>query len=278
MRFASPRSIVRAAFVLTILAGAQALSAQAQAVAPAPSAGSAWEMSLDDTPRRCRMTLRADPAPGGQAIAAPAGCRKALPILTHAAAWAPADNGALRLVATNGETLLAFGPQGRELVARGPEGETYRLSAQGPTSAGGPIGAQLMAQAQTPGFVTPTAPRGASAAPAVVPAAAPAGAAPARGAIPGRYAVMREGRDTGCMITLEDRPGRGPRGSLRAFLAPACRDQGLVIYDPVGWAFNGGKLTLYARKGHATGFLISPDGIWLKDASEGGKPLGLKRI
>lgn len=100
-------------------------------------------------------------------------------------------------------------------------------------------------------------------------AAAPAPAA-TRGAPAGRYAPLRDGgRDTGCMITLE------PAG--RAQLAPACRDQGLVIFDPVHWRLEQGRLALTARKGHKALFDRQADGSWLRDPKEG-KPLALRPI
>jgi hypothetical protein len=279
MSSAPLRSLACALFGLVAALSTQAGVAQARAV----GAEGAWELSLDAANRRCMVTLRGEAAPGGQALAAPAGCRKALPILTQAAAWTSAASGGVRLLAKDGSTVLEFAPDADgALKAAGADGQNYTL--------GGARGAPrlgLKAQETTgsvPGFSVARPPAGAPAAaqmaqarPAGVPA--PAGVAPSRQLIPGRYAVLREdGKDTGCMVTLEDKPGRGPRGSLRAFLAPACRDQGLVIYDPVGWSLNGGKLTLYARKGHGTNFLVTPDGGWTKDPSEGGKPLGLKRI
>jgi hypothetical protein len=97
-------------------------------------------------------------------------------------------------------------------------------------------------------------------------------APPARAAdVAGRYAVLRDAKDTGCMVTLSPNPrGKG----FRAQLAPACRDQGIVVFDPVGWWLERGKLHLQARKGHniALGYT---DGVWSR---EGEKPLGLKKI
>ena len=56
----------------------------------------------------------------------------------------------------------------------------------------------------------------------------------------GRYAVMREDKDTGCMLTLDLR-ARGPGGN-KALLAPACRDNGIVVFDPVGWTLDRDRL------------------------------------
>ncbi|HXY58799.1 MAG TPA: AprI/Inh family metalloprotease inhibitor [Methylocystis sp.] len=98
----------------------------------------------------------------------------------------------------------------------------------------------------------------------------PAGAALAqsRGDVAGRYAVLRaEDKDTGCMLTLQ--------AGGKAQLAPACRDNGIVIFDPVSWSLDRGRLVLKARKGHNTKFDRDPRGFWRRDAKEG-KPLALR--
>jgi hypothetical protein len=95
-------------------------------------------------------------------------------------------------------------------------------------------------------------------------------------AVAGRYTVLRaDDKDTGCMLTLDDR-ARGP-GGYKAQLAPACRDNGVVVFDPVGWSIERGRLALTARKGHKAHFDLQPDGIWRRDAKEG-KALSLKRL
>jgi hypothetical protein len=101
------------------------------------------------------------------------------------------------------------------------------------------------------------------------PAPAPAAARPGNEP-PGRYAPLREGnKDTGCMITLE--------ASRKAQLAPACRDQGLVVFDPINWQMERGRLGLTARKGHKAWFDRQTDGTWLRDPKEG-KTLILRPI
>lgn len=110
---------------------------------------------------------------------------------------------------------------------------------------------------------------------AATPLSASAAGAAQPGAVAGRYAILRAGdKDTGCMLTLFDHV-RGP-GGYRAQLAPACRDQGVVIFDPVGWSLERGRLALTARKGHQAHF-EQQDGVWRRDAKEG-KALGLKRL
>lgn len=90
-----------------------------------------------------------------------------------------------------------------------------------------------------------------------------------RGASSGRYGILREkNRDVGCVLTLS--------GNGRAQLGPGCSDQGIVIFDPVGWQASGGRITLRARKGHRITFSSRPDGTWQRDPA-GSKPLGLKK-
>ena len=119
----------------------------------------------------------------------------------------------------------------------------------------------------------PAAPR------AQAPAKPAANAAPVRGSEQaGRYNLFRDDhKDTGCLLTLDDK-ARGPSGTLKAILAPACRDQGLVIFDPVGWHVERNRIGLLARKGHFAYFDLEPDGYWRRDPKEGGKPLYLRKL
>jgi hypothetical protein len=99
------------------------------------------------------------------------------------------------------------------------------------------------------------------------------GAAPARAAeTAGRYAVLRaDDKDTGCMITLQGSSGG------KAQLAPACRDNGIVIFDPVAWSLDHGKLVLKARKGHKTELVRDQYGLWRRDPKDG-KALALRPL
>ena len=107
---------------------------------------------------------------------------------------------------------------------------------------------------------------------AVAASARPAQAEP-RAEAAGRYAILRaEDKDTGCMLTLEQRPASG---GFKAQLAPACRDNGLVVFDPVAWNLDHGRLSLIARKGHKAHFDREADGVWRRDAKEG-KTLSLR--
>ncbi|MGH6796273.1 MAG: AprI/Inh family metalloprotease inhibitor, partial [Methylocella sp.] len=88
--------------------------------------------------------------------------------------------------------------------------------------------------------------------------------------------ILRDGgKDTGCMLTLDKQVKA--RGKEKAFLAPGCRDQGIVIFDPAGWQIINGRLVLTARKGHKTYLDAQPDGTWKKDPKEG-KSLTLKKL
>lgn len=95
--------------------------------------------------------------------------------------------------------------------------------------------------------------------------------------VAGRYAVLREdSKDTLCMVTLFE-TGRG-KGYYRAQLAPACRDNGVVIFDPVAWAIDRqGRLSLQARKGHKMLLERDADGVWRRTEQKA-RPLSLRRI
>ncbi len=92
---------------------------------------------------------------------------------------------------------------------------------------------------------------------------APFASALAAGEVAGRYAVLRDDKDTGCMLTLQ--------GGGRAQLAPACRDNGIVVFDPVKWTLDRGRLALTARAGHKAHFERDTAGVWRRDAREAGK-------
>ena len=276
-------------------ASAARLGAAAELVGP-------WEISLVDSPRRCGMVLRDDRAAGEEhSLALPAGCRRALPVLKDVTGWELAGEDALVLDGRDGKPVLDFvaGPDNK-LVAKGPEGESYEIVATGRqqfAQARESSGIQAAPRAGGPATVTPgtraPTPAAASKAPATAPAK-PAPAAPtAEGTsaaitrypgrisdLGGRYVILRAGqeggRDIGCMLTL-DEGSRGP-GGFRAQLAPACRDNGIVVFEPVGWHFANGRLVLTARKGHSAMFDYHADGSWWKDPKEAGKPLGLRHM
>ena len=107
---------------------------------------------------------------------------------------------------------------------------------------------------------------------------APAQQGPRVGEIAGRYAVLREDdKDTLCMVTLSE-AARG-RGMYRAQLAPACRDNGVVIFDPLGWTIDRGRIALQARKGHKMLMERDENGVWRRAAGDPkARPLSLRRI
>jgi hypothetical protein len=116
-----------------------------------------------------------------------------------------------------------------------------------------------------------------SAAPATVASLAPPPVMlpPATAAeVAGNYAVLRQTRDTGCMVTL-DAPGS--HAEARAKLAPACRDQGIVIFDPAGWKLAKGQIVLMAKKGHAAVLTRQQDRTWATTPVKG-PALVLKRL
>ncbi len=180
-----------------------------------------------------------------------------LPVLSLVDAWALTSDGRLDFIDRTGQTVLDFiAANSIAFIASGPQGEVYRLaSIQGTTQktivrqgAGG-----------TPPDIVATKQD--------VPAAAGVG---------GRYSILRDGgKDTGCMLTF-DNQAKGP-GGQKASLAPGCRDQGIVIFDPVGWQIVNNRLVLTARKGHKTHLDAQPDGTWKKDPKEG-KSLTLKKL
>jgi hypothetical protein len=92
----------------------------------------------------------------------------------------------------------------------------------------------------------------------------------AAGDAAGRYGVLRDNKDTGCMLTL--------MGGGRAQLAPACRDNGIVVFDPMRWSIERGRLALVARQGHKAHFERDSNGVWRRDPAEGKSSLAFKPI
>ena len=249
------------------IAGALALMAVPLAAAgtvPPTRAVGTWDLKLEDGSRQCRIMLRPDILDSGYAVGMPTGCHRAFPMLTAVAVWIETGDGQIQLADTAGQPLLIMAPAADgAMTGTGPEGNQFRLEPVGPHKA---VVLKVAAKAKAPAAAEPPV----VAAPQRHPVVSPAEVA-------GHYAVMRDKtRDTGCMVTL-DAKARGPKGTLKANLAPACRDQGIVIFDPVGWEMVGGRLVLMARKGHTTKLDLQEDGSWLKDPKDG-KGLGLKRL
>ena len=247
------------------IAAAALLCASGAQAAPAPAASS-WTLSGDGG-KQCRLTLHA--AAGGKTapVAMPPGCHRAFPALKGVASWSEVGDG-LHLDDARGEPLLAFAVDGAGFRTTTPQGDALSLR-----SADGRGRAALDRAAAAAPAAVELAQASAKAAPA---AKRPAAAGQKPADVAGRYAVLRDRtHDTGCMVTLDDASAAGR--TLKARLAPACRDQGIVIFDPVGWEMVGGKLVLTARKGHTTELDAQEDGSWMNDPKKG-KALSLKRI
>jgi hypothetical protein len=99
----------------------------AEAHDPAKTLGP-WELSLQGSHRRCRITLADDQTSNGRILRFPAGCRRALPILNAVSGWS-LDGDTLRLLQTEARPFLDFGPRAGEegLLAVSETGEHYLL-------------------------------------------------------------------------------------------------------------------------------------------------------
>lgn len=244
-----------------VLAASVFVCAGGRAAAPMPLVHGLAGLSLDGTNKKCRMMPPPESSTAAhRQIAIPRACLSAVPVLAPGDAGSLTGDDRLEFPRPTGQTVLDFAATGgAAFVASGSLGEMFRLAA-------------IHDAAQKN---EPFAKQGANPAPANLaakqasPAAAPADAA-------GRYSILRDGgKDTGCMLTLDHRvkaPGRE-----KASLAPSCRDQGIVIFDPAGWQIVNGRLVLTARKGHKTYLDAQPDGTWKKDPKEG-KSLTLKKL
>lgn len=289
-RTASPGRAAAAASLLMLGAAGPALAAGA-------AVPSTWTLAVAGGDRQCRLTLRPDVDGKGAPVAMPPGCRRAFPGLKGVSFWTATGDG-LRLDDANGDALLAFEPEGDGFSTSSPQGDRLLLtSADGRGKAALDRAAAAAAsradlaeavakpEVAKPGIAKPGIGKPGTGKPEIakLDAARPA---PARKAgavaekpaeVAGRYAVLRDKtHDTGCMVTLDDK-AHGPGATLKARLAPACRDQGIVIFDPLGWQIVSGRLVLTARKGHTTELDTQEDGTWMNDPKKG-KALSLKRI
>ena len=239
-------------------------------VSPTRAAGgpaSAWDIMLDGGQRQCRLTLRGDDGKGAP-VAMPPGCHRAIPALSGVVLWSDNGDGKLQLNDAKGEPILIFTADGKDYTTTSPQGELYRLK---PANAASSANLAKAAASGSPKVEVAQAVRVAA------PLKKPAAASQKPEEVAGRYAVLRDKtHDTGCMVTLDDK-SHGPDNTLKARLAPACRDQGIVIFDPVGWQMMSGQLVLTARKGHKTELDTQEDGSWMNNPKTG-KTLSLKRI
>jgi hypothetical protein len=259
------------------LVGALAAAALSVAAAPLNSvddAAGAWEMSLDGSYRKCRVTLGPEDLGSARPLRFPAGCRRALPILNATAGWA-FENGLIRFLGRDGEPVLAFEPQEAEqegLVARTSTGEVFLLAFQErpppirpastsmasiqpelepePLQEARPLMPPLYARPVPP--QTPVDPN----------------KAPPFASVPGVYVVDRYSEHEVCRLSLGiamlDASGR-----YEARVLDGCHDTGLHIFDPVAWRYEAGRLTLQARKGHQVTLISERDGQWRRDPDVG---------
>lgn len=249
--------------------GAWLAAAQAQTAPPPRGAGSApetirpllgaWEIALSGAARSCTITFGAEEAPHGRQLRFPATCRRALPILAEARSWSLAPGGGPQLHDGQGKVVIAFaeGTPSRGFAGKGTDGQSYGLAGKDHPRAARrppPSAAELRATAaQRPTVVDPAR-------------------APAAESLPGRYVLMRQPGREACRLVLA--PASGGQASA-AFDGP-CRDTGLTIFDPVGWRYAGGRLTLIARRGHGVD-LVFEDGHWRKDPAVGA-PLMMRKL
>ncbi len=256
-----------------------------------------WDITRDQAPRRCRVMLNAEHSDKGDYfIAVPPACRHAMPLFAKAGRWSLSDPTHLALTTPSGDPVLELAADGAGFSGPGPDGNTYhfnpvptaerRATGYGAATdlggAGPPTIIELatskpmerLAETARPSDTPTAGQRTADARRAEATERHPATDRPSD--LAGRYAVLRDKtHDTGCMLTLDDKTR--VKGGDRAALAPACRDQGIVVFDPAAWQLVRGRLVLIAKAGHTTHLDKQADGTWMKDPAEG-KSLSLKKL
>jgi hypothetical protein len=259
------------------LVGALAAAALSLAAAPLNSvddAAGAWEMSLDGSYRKCRVTLGPEDLGSARPLRFPAGCRRALPILNATAGWA-FENGLIRFLGKDGEPVLAFEAREAEqegLVARTSTGEVFLLAFQerppqlrpastSTASLQQELESEPLQEARRlmpPLYARPVPPQ----------TPIDPNKAPPFASVPGVYVVDRYVEHEVCRVSLGiamlDALGR-----YEARLLDGCHDQGLQIFDPVAWRYEAGRLTLQARRGHQVTLISERDGQWRRDPDVG---------
>ncbi len=240
-------------------AAAQSPKLLAPSSQPVAAVSGAWEISLGGGERKCRVQLNAKEIRGRHMLlGAPAACKASIPILTQAAQWGLGEDGAIHLFKPDGGALYLF-----------------RRDATGGFKAEG--GADLVLEPvgksaqETPRSESVTATLNAL-----------NGTVPAkdadRAALAGSYATGRARDGGACELRLERVPGpRAKSGGpvWTAALDAACRDEGLRVFDPVGWQYENGRIFLLAKRGSSIGF-TRDGGAWRKDP-ESGRPLWMRK-
>lgn len=257
------RSVLAAGAALWGLAAAAQTAPLPRGAERAPPAIAAllgaWTLEQVGASRQCTVTFGVEAAGQGRQLRFPATCRRALPVLDNVTSWAPTAEGGIALSDAAGKPVIQFGPaSGQRRQGRGSDGKDYGLDAAGfaraaPRASAGPAETAATA-AQRPTTVDPSR-------------------APAVETLPGLYALMRQTGREACRIRLSA-PAAGQQGSAR--FEGLCADTGITIFDPVGWRYDAGRLTLLARKGHSVE-LVFENGQWRKDPAVGA-PLLLRRL
>lgn len=86
-----------------------------------------WDLSRDGSNNRCTLVLSSDNTTSGRVVRFPAGCRRALPVLSNIVGWLFADGG-IRLVDRNVRPLLQFAAsKDRSSLTAKEGGATYAL-------------------------------------------------------------------------------------------------------------------------------------------------------
>jgi len=219
-----------------------------------PQFSGQWDISLDNTNRKCRVTLRPESGPNGYALAMPFGCKRALPILLDVERWKGDPDKNLVFATAAGTTILDFQwlPDRKALASKGPDGEAYHIE---PADHNAKVAANL------------------------VPAKPTVLDAPSLAALAGKYTVIRDAK-TVSICTLNLLAGKpSAKGNFRAALEAGCTDPGMKIFDPVGWRIEDDKLVLVARRGHEASLAKLPDGTFGKDIEpKSSKTLILKKL
>jgi len=253
-------SVTRAA---AFAAAALSLAAGPAAQRDVAAVAGVWELSLDNSHRKCPLTLSPDAGGVGRQLRFPAGCRRALPIVNGMAGWL-VDGGAVRLIDKDGRPVLQFaaGEDPDRLQARTEAGDAYAIERK----------SELRIAGIAPPPVTPPAP--ALGVPQVTPVDPEK--APPFAAVPGVYVVDRYTEKDVCRVDL----GRGMlavAGRHEVRLLEGCRDAGLAAFDPVAWRYEGGRLTITARRGHEVTLISERPGQWRRDP-EVGAMLVLRKV
>jgi len=217
----------------------------------------AWELATADASRSCTVTLGAEATGNRRQLRFPATCRRALPILDTAASWTLNGAGQPQFMDAGGKEVIAFqgGSPEAGLNGKGSDGKPYKLSS----------GAHPRVSPQVAQSSAGTAAQRIT---QVDPATAPAASS-----LPGRYVVMRQQNREACRLVLSPASAGGRQPAAFEGLCP---DTGLTIFDPVGWRYADGRLTLVARRGHGTD-LVFENGQWRKDPAVGA-PLLMRKL